>query len=174
MQKKIRWRRHRATATLMCKNVDHAAECTDAQAKIPARRGGRTYSLLLGGPRERQMKMSASIGSQETQMARAHSTRRVIRLIQRDTPQPKRTLVGSLARNSPTYTSRRNVITGSEDLHCDATVYISPWKVICCQSTYTRVYKTTHNIPSVQTMLKHASFRRTLVVLGGLITTIAD
>ena len=30
--------------------VDHAAECTDAQAKIPARRGGRTYSLLLGDP----------------------------------------------------------------------------------------------------------------------------
>ena len=34
----------------MCKNVDHAAECRDAQAKIPARRGGRTYSLLFGDP----------------------------------------------------------------------------------------------------------------------------
>ena len=49
-EEKIRWRRHRATATLMCKNVDHAAECTDAQAKLPARRGGRPYSLLLGDP----------------------------------------------------------------------------------------------------------------------------
>ena len=128
-EEKIRWRRHRATATLMCKNVDHAAECTDAQAKIPARRGGRTYSLLLGDPpREVSEVECVQRVTGDTDMAdsKGYTT----------TEADARRL---LARNSPTYTSRRNVVTGSEDLHCDATVYISPWKVICCQPTYIRV-----------------------------------